>query len=137
MSQEAFIRDILKTWEMSECRHVLTPGEAGSTLALPCEGTPDELDPEDVLRAQKLVGSLIWLSVRTRPDICYAQSRISSMATKAPRQAMLEGLRVCGIYRGPKRLVCISKHVRTMNKLLRTLTQISLNRDLRLVQLLS
>ena len=54
MTQEAFIRDVLKTWEMSECKPLLTPGEAGSTIELPSEGTQVELYPEDILRAQKL-----------------------------------------------------------------------------------
>ena len=103
MSQEAFAREVLKTWEMSECRPVVTPGEAGSGVELPDEG--DDLDPEDTLRAQKLVGSAIWLITRTRPDISYAQSRISSMATKAPRHAMLEGLRVLRYLNGTKDVV--------------------------------
>ena len=47
-----------------------------------------------------MAGSLIWLSTRTRPDIAYAQSRISSMATKAPCRAVLEGLRVLRYLQG-------------------------------------
>ena len=100
MSQEEFIRDVLKTWEMSECRSLMTPGDPTSTV-LP-EEKLTELDPEDVLRAQKMAGSLIWLSTRTRPDISYAQSRISSMATKAPKRAVLEGLRVLRYLQGAK-----------------------------------
>ena len=91
-----------ETWEMSDCKSVLTPGEASSTVELPVEGIHLELDPEDVLRAQKLAVSFIWLSTRTRPDICYAQSRISSMATKAPKAALLEGFRVLRYLQGTK-----------------------------------
>ena len=57
MTQEEFTRDVLKTWEMSDCRPVVTPGEP-ITTELPVEGTPEELDPEDVLRAQKMAGSV-------------------------------------------------------------------------------
>ena len=57
-----------------------------------------------MLRAQKIAGSLIWLSTRTRPDISYAQSRISSMATKPPRRAMIEGLRVLRYLQSTKSL---------------------------------
>ena len=89
MSQEAFIRDVLKNWEMTNCRPLVAPGEV-TTVALPEEEEPD---PEHILRAQRVAGSLIWLSTRTRPDIAYAQSRISSMATKAPKRAFLEGMR--------------------------------------------
>ena len=55
MSQEEFTRYVLKTWEMSECRPMMTPGEPVSTK-LPGEGAPNQLDPEDVLRAQKWQG---------------------------------------------------------------------------------
>ena len=72
MSQGAFIRDVLKTWEMPECRPLFTPGEAGSAVELPSEGTPEELDRNGIRTAQKSAGSLIWLSTRTRPDIYYA-----------------------------------------------------------------
>ena len=99
MSQEEFIRDTLKTWEMSDCKPMVTPGEPISTQ-IPEEGTPQQLDPNDILRAQKMAGSLIWLSTRTRPDISYAQSRISSMATKAPQRAVIEGLRVLRYFAG-------------------------------------
>ena len=51
-----------------------------------------------------MAGTLIWLSTRTRPDIAYAQSRISSMATKAPQCAVVEGLRVLRYLQGTKTL---------------------------------
>ena len=103
MTQEEFIRDILKTWDMSNCKPLLTPGEPSPT-ELPEEYNEEGLDPCDVLRAQKMAGSLIWLSTRTRPDIAYAQSRISSMATKAPQCAVVEGLRVLRYLQGTKSL---------------------------------
>ena len=71
MSQEAFVRDVLKTWEMTDCRPVMVPGNP-TTVELPEE---KEVDPEDIHRAQKMAGSLIWLSTRTRPDITYMHSR--------------------------------------------------------------
>merc|ERR1711867_121277 len=98
MTQEAFVRDTLKTWELSECRPLLTPGTP-TKVQLPEE---DEQDPEDVHRAQKIAGSLIWLSTRTRPDITYAQSRISSMMTKAPKAAVREAMSVLRYLKGTK-----------------------------------
>ena len=32
MSQEEFIRDVLSTWEMLDCRSLTTPGEPASTV---------------------------------------------------------------------------------------------------------
>ena len=49
MSQEAFIRDVLKNWEMTNCRPLVVPGEL-TTVALPEEEEPD---PEDIFRAQR------------------------------------------------------------------------------------
>ena len=49
---------------------------------------------EEIRLAQKLAGSLIWLSTRTRPYIAYAQHRISSLAVRAPRKALYEGKRM-------------------------------------------
>ena len=98
MSQEAFVRDVLKTWEMTNCRTLVKPGE-DTKVELPVE---QNVDPEDVHRAQRLAGSLIWLSTRTRPDITYAQSRISGKATKAPKRAFLEGMRVLQYLNGTK-----------------------------------
>ena len=37
LSQEAFIRDLLDTWQMSNCRPVVTPGEVIFTVELPTE----------------------------------------------------------------------------------------------------
>ena len=42
MSQEAFIRDVLKNWAMTNCRPLVVPGEV-ATVALPEE---EEADPE-------------------------------------------------------------------------------------------
>ena len=98
MSQEAFIRDVLKTWEMTDCKPILVPG-IPTTVELPVE---EVQDPEDVHRAQKIAGSLIWLSTRTRPDITYAQSRISSMMLKAPKTAVAEAIRVLRYLQGTK-----------------------------------
>ena len=99
MSQEEFIRDVLSTWEMLDCRPLTTPGEPVSTV-LPQEKNKE---PDDVPTAQKMDGSLIWLSTRTRPDISYAQSRISPLASKAPKRAALEGLRLLRFYKEQSR----------------------------------
>ena len=85
---------------MTNCKPLVVPGQS-TTVELPVE---EDLDVDEILRAQKIAGSLIWLSTRTRPDITYAQSRISSMATKAPRRAFLEGMRVSRYLNGTKDL---------------------------------
>ena len=49
---------------------------------------------ELVRLAQKMVGSLIWLSTRTRPDLSFAVSRMSSWSTRDPEVALRIGKRI-------------------------------------------
>ena len=41
VSQEAFIRDILNTWELTDCRPLSMLGEVTNTVELPEEADPD------------------------------------------------------------------------------------------------
>ena len=49
MSQEAFIRDALKNWEVTNCRPLVVPGKS-TTVELPEEEEPDV---DAMLGAQK------------------------------------------------------------------------------------
>ena len=51
----------------------------------------EEPDAKEVWLCQKLAGALIWLATRTRPDIAFAQSRVSSDATKNPTRGLMIG----------------------------------------------
>ena len=78
---------------MPECRQCVTPGEQ---TGLELEDEKEEnASIEEIRIAQKLAGSLIWLSTRTRPDIEYAQHRISNLAVRAPRKTLAEGRELC------------------------------------------
>ena len=41
---------------------------------------------EALRKCQKLVGEVLWLSVRTRPDISFAVSRLSQWMGRSPRR---------------------------------------------------
>ena len=45
----------------------------------------DNIKEEEVRRAQKEVGELLWLATRTRPDIAFVTSRMSQQILTAPR----------------------------------------------------
>ena len=59
--------------------------------ALPITHKMTELPEEeniqagDVQAAQRAVGEILWLTTKTRPDLMYVTSRMSSAVTKAPR----------------------------------------------------
>ena len=57
-----------------------------------------EVDPsiDDVRRAQGLVGELLWLSVRSRPDLSYAISLMGRHVTRCPKKVLELGDHVLG-----------------------------------------
>ena len=55
------------------------------------EDADDEQDPEQVHRAQKLGGELLWLAMRTRPDISFGVSHLCSLTTRKPEAAIKVG----------------------------------------------
>ena len=58
---------------------------------------PEEfVDEKDVRLAQKLVGELLWVSTRTRPEISFSVSRCSAMILTAPKWTC----EMCGIIWG-------------------------------------
>ena len=44
---------------------------------------------EELREAQQFAGEILWISQRSRPDLAYAASLVSSITTKAPRRASL------------------------------------------------
>ena len=97
LHQQRFIEDLLKCWSMDSCRPSTTPGSDDLLKAVSDASLQEEEnqpDISDVRQAQKLAGSLIWVATRTRPDISYAQSAVSSLATRDPLRALALGKRV-------------------------------------------
>ena len=47
-----------------------------------------EISPKAVKQAQKVVGELVWLSTRCRPDVMYGISRMASLITKDPEKVL-------------------------------------------------
>ena len=50
----------------------------------PPKDLPERPSPDTVRTAQKIVGELLWLVTRTRPDLMYAVSRLSSATLAQP-----------------------------------------------------
>mgnify|MGYP007045155660 CR=1 FL=1 len=64
----------------------------------------EDKDPPlaEVRKAQKLAGGLNWLATRTRPDIAFVVSQISSAATRAPQRALALGKKCLRYLAGTK-----------------------------------
>ena len=62
------------------------------------EATPDEgvFSQEELKFAQQCAGEILWLSQRSRPDLGYVASLLSSLTTKAPRRVAEITMKVLG-----------------------------------------
>ena len=84
MSQKTYLEKVLVRFKMSDCTTKSTPCDVGST------GIKDGDSPElaDSRLYREMVGSLIYVMTATRPDICYAVTKLSQKLNK-PTQADL------------------------------------------------
>ena len=88
--QQAYIHDLIEKWGMKDATAV-------GTIDIEAYNDDEELEEPplaDVRLAQKMSGGLIWLSGRSRPDISYSVSRISSQCTIRPLWSLRLGKRV-------------------------------------------
>ena len=56
----------------------------------------EEVCPEMVRKCQQIIGELLYLSVRTRPDLSYVCSRLAAVMTKRPRATFEAALGTVG-----------------------------------------
>ena len=77
MSQTRYIDAILQRFGMSDCKPASTPIDPGSTLD--SENTNEQTTSFPYRQA---VGSLVYLAYLTRPDICWALSKLSQYFDK-------------------------------------------------------
>lgn len=78
LDQQAYIKSILKEFNMSTCHPIKTPMLAGAKLSKEMEPqTVDEREEMSHIPYREAVGKLLYLSQWTRPDISYAVSVVS------------------------------------------------------------
>ena len=89
LNQASYTQDLLSRHEGIKPRQTPLP-----------LGVQDEVETDvqisQVRRAQALVGELLWLSGRTRPDLCYGVSIMGRLVTKAPTKVLEWGAHVLG-----------------------------------------
>lgn len=72
IDQKQFLEELLRKYKMQDCNAVSTPIESGTDLK---KGKTEDESLESRCRA--LIGSLMYASLGTRPDLCYAISYLS------------------------------------------------------------
>ena len=78
IGQPTYVRDVLKKFGMDDSKPVATPVESGNKLV---KATDDD-ELVDTELYQSAVGSLLYLSTKTRPDIAYAVGNVARFSSK-------------------------------------------------------
>lgn len=81
INQSAYIETVLKKVGLENSKPVSTPAEVNCTL----EKATDDSELFDCDTYQSAVGTLLYLSTRTRPDITFAVCNVAKFCTKPTR----------------------------------------------------
>lgn len=73
LGHKQYIENLLRQWNMSACRSVSTPLEAGYQVK--CDN--ENCKKVDEKSYQSLIGSLMYLAITTRPDILHSVAKLA------------------------------------------------------------
>ena len=82
IAQKLYLENILKTFGMENCKAIRTPVDASTKLM---KAVDNDTDVDQKLY-QSAVGSLLYLSLATRPDITFAVSNVAKFCAKPSKQ---------------------------------------------------
>ncbi|KAL2470537.1 putative mitochondrial protein [Abeliophyllum distichum] len=114
LSQEKYIDDVLKKFNMSQCKLVSTPMALNEKLQV-----NDNAEKIDVTFYRKLIGSLIYLN--TRPDFTYSVSILIKFMNKPSKNYFASAKESCDILK-EQRIKTLSLKRKTIANLLATQT---------------
>ena len=104
MNQRKYIQKLLDKYDMSDCKPRTTPSEQKLD-----EG--GNQDPVDSGRYREIVGSLIYLMTCTRPDICWAVTKLSQHLSNPLEMHMVAAKHVMRYLKGTAHYdLCYTKH---------------------------
>ncbi|UYV71448.1 hypothetical protein LAZ67_8003257 [Cordylochernes scorpioides] len=99
IDQERYIEELLAKYRMKEAKPISTPMDSNSKLTK-ISSIEGENEPVKKVEYQSLIGSLIYLSVSTRPDIAYAVSALGQFSNDPRRQHWNAAKRVLRYLKG-------------------------------------
>ena len=82
IGQPTYTENLLKKFGMQDCKPVGTPVNVASKLVIAAD-KDENVDPQ---LYQSLIGSLMYLSVTTMPDITYAVGNLARFSSKPTKE---------------------------------------------------
>ena len=96
IGQPTYTQGMLKRFGMENCKHVATPVETGTKL----QKATEKSDRVDKSHYQSIVGSLLYLSTRTRPDITFAVGLVARYCSDPTSQHLTAVKRILRYLQG-------------------------------------
>ena len=95
LNQGPYIQELVRIHELPPSRKDLIPVARDQAYF---EAAEEEtvFTEQEIRAAQQIAGEILWVSQRTRPDVAYTASLISSLSARAPRRAVGIGLKCLG-----------------------------------------
>ena len=81
LSQPDYTRDVLERYPEVRPKQYPLPKLSEDVVE-------EVINPADVKKCQAVVGELLWLSTKTRPDLSYAVSYLGSRVSKSPKRVL-------------------------------------------------
>lgn len=100
LTQSGYINQVLKQHQMEDCKSVTTPMESGATY-----GPTDKAHVafrEDITAYKSAIGSLLYLTTQTRPDIAFSVSKLAQFGLNPTPQHWSGVKRVMRYLKGTK-----------------------------------
>lgn len=97
MSQKGYILSTLELFGMSDAKPAVTPSDPSTKLTKPEESSTEEMRNYPY---RELIGSLMYLSVATRPDIAHSVSALSQFCTDYGKEHWTAAKRVLRYLKG-------------------------------------
>ncbi|CAE7607413.1 GIP, partial [Symbiodinium sp. CCMP2592] len=95
IGQSAYVRDLLRSYGMEECFTTQLPVPKDWVEQAENNDEPEEdITEEAIKKAQRVVGELLWLSTKTRPDLLFTTNHMAAMLGRKPDYVYRVGQRV-------------------------------------------
>lgn len=99
LDQKSYVDQILKRFEMTDCKQISTPMEVNKKLT--SSGTNENLN----FPYREFVGCITYLSMCTRPDLAFVASKLGKFNDCAEREHVTAAKRVLRYLKGTKDLM--------------------------------
>ena len=103
MTQEAYVTDMLHRYQMFDCKPAPTPAEEGHVLSMSDAVSIVEAAEASKYPIREAVGSLLFLSQMTRPDISNRVREVCRMVGKASDSVVKAIKRIFRYLRGTRK----------------------------------